>query len=213
MSFPKYITVENYEKSKELINEAIIARNRGLIILAGAEIEGYEDIHGFIEAFQHCLELYLKALWNLVGLKYPHNHDPAKNIEKVNARLIEVMPYLKNQPLFETWEKWIREKSRYYAGLHHKTIYGDESTGTVASKLFMEEDVRTISHDVHFVLSFLSGMYIRIGSLLGVLTDVERKRLQDDTKIGLCLKKSGLYEKLYEAIQNILDETINERRS
>ena len=207
MTIPYYLTKENYMKSRELINEAIIARNRAYIIYIVSNLLHYNDIHGFIEALQHCLELYLKALWVLVGLKYPHDHNPAKDIEVINTRLIEVMPWLNNEPFYKEWEQWIKEKSKYYSSLHHKTIYGDEKTGIVASKYFTKEDGSKINRDVHFVISFLSGAFLQIGALLETLSEKEREKLQADIALRHELDKLGLDEILRKVIHTYLDYT------
>jgi len=205
MTLPDYINRENYFKSKELYDEALIAWKRAFGILIWSTKRNYSDFHGSIEALQHCIELCLKSIWILFGLIYPKNHDPTQDLENINAKLYEIFPYLNKEPIFIKWNNWIKEKGRFYANIHFTTIYGDENKGLVASKLFTENDMNKIFKDAGFILEFSRGFFDRVGKRLDLLTEEELNRLESEHKIISYIKEHDLEP----AIRKIVDDYLN----
>jgi len=172
MSIKRLVTKTKYIQAKELYKEASICYRRSYFILLNPL-----DHHGVIESMQHCFELSLKSLWLVVGLTYPNIHDAGKKIEKITNRYRKILPNVD----FELWakiEEWVRTKSEYIADLHHKTIYGDEDRNIPASKLFSEEEMLNIIHNVSVFHTFIKGPIQLIGNALNLLTDEERLDLE-----------------------------------
>jgi len=79
---PDYVGKSSYLRSRKLLKEAEIARERAVLIHLCSKLGvGYCDWHGAVEAFQHCFELSLKSLWLMLGLPYPHDHNPAQDVD------------------------------------------------------------------------------------------------------------------------------------
>ena len=90
------------------------------------------DYNGAIEAAQHCIELSVKALYKLVGLKYPKKHDPATQLEEVIKRLKGLPDY---QKVSIARAKWI---SKMWEWAHSTSIYG--TLNVPASRIFKRKD-------------------------------------------------------------------------
>ena len=173
MSVKKKISKRNYLKGKQLLQEAKLCVNRGLVLSMLPE-----DIHGCIEAFQHAFELSLKALYQLHGLSFPESHNAAKSIHKISKRMKE-LPILMDYPVWEKREKWIIEKSEYMAKLHHLTIYGDEDRDIPASQLFTQEEKGKIITDVGMLFTFVRHPMLLIGYDLDLLSGEEENELKN----------------------------------
>ena len=105
---PDYVGKSSYLRSRKLLKEAEIARERAVLIHLCSKLGvGYCDWHGAVEAFQHCFELSLKSLWLMLGLPYPHDHNPAQDVDDVKKRLFLVFPHLENDPRFAEFESWV----------------------------------------------------------------------------------------------------------
>lgn len=91
------------------------------------------DYNGAIEAAQHCIELAVKALYQIVGLEYPTKHDPGIQLENVIKRLNGLPDY---QKVSIARAKWI---SKMWEWAHSTSIYG--TLNIPASKIFRKRDV------------------------------------------------------------------------
>lgn len=179
MSIKRYVSKTKYFQGKELFNEATICRLRATNL-----IPYNYDIHGVIEALQHCFELSLKAIWLVYGLTYPNIHDAAKNIDKVTVRMKLLFPHRD----YASWgiiSNWIKEQSSYMAELHHRTIYGDVDKGVPASKLFSLEETQKIYQTVTAFHAFVKGSILFVGEGLNLLTPDEERYLRDFRKESL----------------------------
>lgn len=187
---PAFVNKDNYLRSKKLIQEARIARERAMIIHLCSKLEtGYVDWQGAVEASQHCFELSLKSLWLMLGLTYHHTHNPAEDFDEVKERLFKLFPNVEDEPLFKDFDRWIRKRGKYMAKLHNTAFYGDEK-GNCASELFTEEDVFKIWEDADLSYAFALLPIRLLGSKLGLLAEEEKRELDSTTRIVQELKKN-----------------------
>lgn len=123
---------ENLKRSEELLNEASKAKWR-----AHSLIKSF-DYNGAVEAAQHCIELSIKATYQLVGLDppKPKSHDVGKELIKVVRRLDfpEALNYLRESL---ARMRWI---STMWAWAHSTSMYG--CLNIPASKIFKEKDAK-----------------------------------------------------------------------
>jgi len=113
------------------------------------------DYNGCIEAAQHCIELAVKALYVLVGLKYPKQHDPTVDLEEVIKRLEGLPDY---QKVSIARAKWI---SKMWEWAHSTSIYG--SLDVPASKIFTEKDANIAveyASEIHSCCYFIITMVL-----------------------------------------------------
>ena len=111
---------ESFERGKAWFYESKICLYRSFKIQ-----ENPNDIHGAIEALQHCFELSCKSLYLMLGLKYPKDHDAAKNLNQVSEKLFQTVNGA-NQEEWPPIEAWIKKNSKYLKKIHVTSIYGDE---------------------------------------------------------------------------------------
>jgi HEPN domain-containing protein len=192
-TLPKLVSRNNYLKSKKLIQEARIARNRSMLIQICSVLGNYPDWHGAVEASQHCFELSLKSLWLMLGFNYPHNHNPAKDLDQVKERLFMLFPHLENEPLFKSFETWVKKRGEYMAKLHGTSFYGDEK-GNYASELFTEEDASRIWEDAEMCYKFALLPIELSGAKMGLLTEEEKKNLESFSTMIQELRKKNKEE-------------------
>jgi len=159
---------ESFEKGKDWLFESQICLNRSFILIQGNP----NDIHGIIEALQHCFELSCKSLYLMLDLPYPRDHDAAKNLDKVRKKLFETLPTAK-QDHWPPLESWIKEKSKYMKKIHETSIYGDEEQGILASKLFSGEELGDIIRNVSILWSFVYHTLAVLGVQYNALTPEE----------------------------------------
>jgi hypothetical protein len=172
---PDYVGESSYLRSRKLLKEAEIARERAVLIHLCSKLgAGYCDWHGAVEAFQHCFELSLKSLWLMLGLPYPHDHNPAQDVDDVKKRLFLVFPHLENDPRFAEFESWVGRKGKFMAALHQTSFYGDDDQ-KAASDMFNEEDVFKIGSDAELCYRFVYVPLLDVGKRLGLLTEDEAK--------------------------------------
>ena len=174
MNVKRKISKRNYLIGKQLLDEAAICVQRGLLLSMLPN-----DIHGCIEAFQHAFELSWKALFQIHGLSFPELHYTSESIHKLTKRMKE-LPYIVDYSEWERLEKWINEKSDYMEKLHHLTIYGDKARDIPASKLFTQEEKGKIIQDVGLLYAFVRHPMLLIGEDLGLLNDEEKKELKEE---------------------------------
>ena len=118
---------ESFEKGKGWFYESQICLYRSFIIIQ----ENPYDIHGAIEALQHCFELSCKSLYLMLDLPYPKFHDAAKDIDEVGIKLFQAIPDAKQ----ENWpsiKSWIKKSSKNLEKIHETSMYGDENKGILA---------------------------------------------------------------------------------
>ena len=120
--------VGSFKRAEDLCGEAQKAYFRSRKLSSS-------DYNGAIEAAQHCIELAVKALYQLVGLEYPTKHDPGIQLENVIKRLNGLQNY---QKVSIARAKWI---SKMWEWAHSTSIYG--TLNVPASKLFRKKDVET----------------------------------------------------------------------
>jgi HEPN domain-containing protein len=182
-ALPDFVSRTTYLKSKKLIKEAEVARERAVLIHICSKLEtGYTDWHGAVESSQHCFELSLKALWLMLGLDYPCKHNPAEDLNLVKERLFRLFPHLENNPLFQDFEKWVMKKGEYMARLHLTSFYGDEK-GKCASEIFTEEDAFRTWEDAEMAYKFALTPIALTGQKLGLLTEEEKEHLETISKL------------------------------
>jgi len=126
---------------EDLLNEARRAEWRS------RELTESIDYNGAVEAAQHCIELSIKAMYQLVGLDPPKKHDAGTELEKVVRRLDipQSYGYVK-----ESLGR-MRLISAMWAWAHNTSIYG--CLDIPASRLFKEKDARTALDHAAEVLS------------------------------------------------------------
>ena len=139
---------ESFEKGKDWFFESKICLSRSFKIQ-----ENPNDIHGAIEALQHCFELSCKSLYVMLDLPYPRDHDAAKNLDKVRIKLFQAILET-DQDQWPPLESWIKENSKYLKKIHETSIYGDEEKGILASKLFSEKELGDLTVNVSAIWSF-----------------------------------------------------------
>jgi HEPN domain-containing protein len=188
---PEFVNKDNYLRSKKLIIEAGVARERAMILHLCSKLgTGYVDWQGAVEASQHCFELSLKSLWLMLGLTYHHTHNPANDFDEVKERLFKLFPNVEDEPLFKDFDRWIRKRGEYMAKLHETSVYGDQK-GNCASELFTEEDVFKIWEDASLSHAFALLPIRLMGAKLGLLTEEEKTELDSTTRIVQELKKNA----------------------
>ena len=117
--------VGSFKRAEDLCDEAHKA------YLRSGELRS-SDYNGAIEAAQQCIELSIKGLYQLVGLKYPTKHDPGIQLENVVERLNGLPD---NQKVSIARAKWI---SKMWDWAHSTSIY--VPLNVRASKVFREKD-------------------------------------------------------------------------
>jgi len=111
---------EDYWRSMRKFEEAARVKRRVAVLIAE------KDYGGSVQAAQHAVELAVKSLYNLVGLRPPHKHDPGKNMGRVVKRSKRVFPvredneYGSINALFER----ISFLSHIMERLHTEGMYG-----------------------------------------------------------------------------------------
>jgi len=123
MKYKMEFNRESFEIGKDWFLESKICLYRSFKIR-----ENPFDIHGAIEALQHCFELSCKSLYIMLDLQYPRDHDAAKNLDEVRIKLFQAIPGIK-QDKWPSLESWIKENSKYLKKIHETSIYGDEKKG------------------------------------------------------------------------------------
>jgi hypothetical protein len=159
---------ESFEKGKGWFYESQICLYRSFIIIH----ENPNDIHGAIEALQHCFELSCKSLYIMLDLPYPRYHDAAKDLDEVGKKLFQAIPDAKQ----ENWpsiKSWIKKNSKYLGEIHETSMYGDEKKGILASKLFSKEDIGDLMIEVSAFWSFAYHTLAQLGVKYNALTQEE----------------------------------------
>ena len=148
VDFTVRLTTSDLKAAEGMIDEASQCLLRAEALAKGC------DYSGAVEAAQHCIELSMKSLYRLVGLKPPRTHweRRAKNefgeedpLEKVAERLDGIEDYLK------VWlgkTSWI---GRMWAWAHNTSLYG--CLDLPASKLFAQKDATTATDYAHDALT------------------------------------------------------------
>jgi HEPN domain-containing protein len=125
----------NAERAAALIRDAWESFRRG-----GGRKDS-SDYSGAIEAYQHCIELSIKSLYQLQGMAYSFEHDPTKDFNKVYEGLmnrIRDLPEVKYS--IQIWKqrlaraRWISKMS---SELHQLAMY---AFCDVAAKDFFNSD-------------------------------------------------------------------------
>lgn len=110
-----------YNESQRWVKEATRCLVRAVILKRYFP----KDYSGAIEALQHSFELASKSWYILVGVEYPRNHNPAKNIDEVSRRIHALYPIFYDEMLIGFIE-WMKNYSAYLGKLHERVLYGDE---------------------------------------------------------------------------------------
>lgn len=160
---------ESFEKGKDWFFESKICLYRSFRIR-----ENPYDIHGAIEALQHCFELSCKSLYLMLDLPYPRDHDAAKDLDKVRIKLFQTILWA-NQDHWPSIESWMKEHSKYLKIIHETSIYGDEEKGILASKLFSEEELGDLTRNVTALWSFVYHTLAVLGREYSALTPEEHE--------------------------------------
>lgn len=137
----------------------------------------FTDVHGIIQALQHCYEFCVKTLFLLAGYSPPENHKPAETLDKVQQRFYSIFPDFHEKEEFGKTFDWIKRNDVYMCELHETTVYGKGEVP--ASKSFLEVDIGGLFKKVAFLYAFLGGPLLWIGQELGYLTKDEQEQLQD----------------------------------
>ncbi len=164
---------ESFEIGKDWFFESRICLYRSVIIR-----ENPNDIHGAIEALQHCFELSCKSLYIMLDLPYPRDHDAAKNLDKVRIKLFQAIPKT-DQDQWPPLESWIKGNSKYMKKIHETSIYGDEKQGILASKLFSIEDLGELMQ----MVSTLWGFIYHTLAILGIQNSALTPKQQAEYKL------------------------------
>jgi HEPN domain-containing protein len=134
---------DDLKRSEELLSEASKAEWRGRNLVKSV------DFNGAVEAAQHCIELSIKAMYQLIGLPppKPKSHDVGIELEKVVRRLV-----------FPNVHKYLRERlarirwiSTMWAWAHSTSMYG--YLDIPASRIFKEKDAKIAVEYASEVLS------------------------------------------------------------
>ena len=181
---------ESFEIGKDWFFESKICLYRSFKIR-----ENPYDIHGAIEALQHCFELSCKSLYIMLDLPYPRDHDAAKNLDKVRIKLFQAIPETK-QDQWPPLESWIKEHSKYLKKIHETSIYGDEEKGILASKLFSEKELGDLTQDVSALWSFAYHTLAVLGIQNSALTPEEYADYKLYLEFSKNTKKMDTYQKL-----------------
>lgn len=179
---------ESFEKGKDWFFESKICLYRSFIIQ-----ENTYDIHGAIEALQHCFELSCKSLYLMLDLQYPRDHDAAIDLDKVRIKLFQTIPEA-NQEQWPPLESWIREKSKYMKKTHETSIYGDEKKDILASKLFSKEELGDIIRNVSILWSFVYHTLAVLGIRYNALTPEEHDDYAIFEEFSMNIKKMETYQ-------------------
>ena len=147
MDFTIRLTTSDLKIAEGMIGEAsqCLARAEGLMERG--------DCSGAVEAAQHCIELSMKSLYRLVGLKPPKTHwgqvkkdsgeeDP---LEKVAERLEGIQEH---ERVWLGKTSWI---GRMWAWAHNTSLYG--CLDLLASRLFDQRDAKVAIDYAHDALT------------------------------------------------------------
>lgn len=189
---------ESFDRGKAWFHESTICRNRFFRILLNPN-----DIHGAIEALQHCFELSCKSLYLMLDLPYPRDHDAAKNIEQVSEKLFLAIPGA-NQEEWPSLESWIKKNSKNLKKMHETSIYGDEEKGILASKLFSKDELGELTVTVSALWSFVYHTLFILGVENNLLTPEEVKEYEKFLESSLLAKKNES-EKMKEYLKKIFE--------
>lgn len=182
---------ESFEIGKDWFFESKICLYRSFKIR-----ENPYDIHGAIEALQHCFELSCKSLYIMLDLPYPRDHDAAKNLDKVRKKLFQAIPET-DQDQWPPLESWIKENSKNMKKIHETSIYGDEEKGKLASKLFSIDDLDEITQ----IVSTLWGFTYHTLAILGIQNSALTPEQQADYKLYLEFSKNAKKMDAYQKIK------------
>jgi len=181
------VSKNKFEQARQWYHEAGIFGDRAHFLLFATALSQFTDIHGIIQALQHCYEFCVKTLFLLTGYLPPGNHKPAKTLDKVQQRFIRIFPDFSEKEEFEKVFAWIKRNDDYMCEIHETAVYGKGKVP--ASMLFTDMDVGELFKKVAFLYSFLGGPLLWIGHELGYLTKEEQERLRD-----LFVKKVAMNE-------------------
>jgi len=181
---------ESFEKGKDWFFESKICLSRSFKIR-----ENPYDIHGAIEALQHCFELSCKSLYIMLGLQYPRDHDAAKNLDKVRRKLFQAIPET-DQDQWPPLESWIKDNSKYMKKIHETSIYGDEEKDILASKLFSIDDLGELTQMVSTLWGFTYHTLAILGIQNSALTPEEHADYKLYLEFSKNVKKMDTYQKL-----------------
>lgn len=98
------------------------------------------DFAGAIREAQACVELSLKALLDILQIKYEKKHDVGTKIPEAFRKM---KPFLLKEPYytkFETWKKRIGIAvvlSRILAAVRNETTYGIQELGLSSQEVFL----------------------------------------------------------------------------
>ena len=179
---------ESFEIGKAWFFESKICLYRSFKIR-----ENPNDIHGAIEALQHCFELGYKSLYLMLDLPYPRDHDAAKNLDKVRIKLFQSLPSAK-QDQWPSIESWIRENSKNLRKIHVTSMYGDEEKGILASKLFSKEELGDLTCNVSALWSFAYHTLAELGIQNNALTSDELADYKIYVEFSINAKKMDKYQ-------------------
>ena len=182
---------DSFENGKDWFFESRICLYRSFLIIP----ENPYDIHGAIEALQHCFELSCKSLYLMLDLPYPKFHDAAKDIDEVGMKLFQAIPDAKQ----ENWpsiKSWIKKSSKNLEKIHETSMYGDENKGILASKLFTKEDLGDIMKNVSAFWSFVYHTLAQLGNKYNALTQEEYDDYELYSMVSKNVNRLDSYQKL-----------------
>ncbi len=157
--------------------------------------ENQNDIHGAIEALQHCFELSCKSLYLMLDLPYPRDHDAAKNLHLVSEKLFQVLPWAKQEE-WPPFESWIKANSKHLKIIHETSIYGDEEKGILASKLFSKEELGELTQGVSALWSFIYHTLAVLGVQYSALTQEESEEYKTFLEFSMNAKIMDKYQRV-----------------
>lgn len=190
---------ESFKKGKDWFFESRICLYRSFIIIHNNPY----DIHGAIEALQHCFELSCKSLYIMLDHPYPWDHDAAIDIDELENKLFQAIPDAKQ----ENWppiKSWIKKNSKNLKKIHETSIYGDEKKGIVASKLFSKEDISDLMIDVSAFWSFAYHTLAQLGFKYDALTKEEYSDYEVYLKFSANVNKLDSFQK-WRYLKKIFD--------
>lgn len=124
-------TKENFEKARLMFVEGSKSSARASILLRG------KDYSGSIESSQHSVELFIKSLFIVSGLRPPKTHDPGENIDVIIREFQKLNPLVFEKAQVDPIGR-LKYLSKKFSSLHIESMYGHKDVP--ASRLFSEED-------------------------------------------------------------------------
>jgi len=129
----------------------------------------------------------------MLDLKYPIDHDAAKNLNQVSDKLFRTIRGA-NKEEWPPIKSWIKKNSKYLKKIHVTSIYGDEESGILASKLFSKEELDELTVNVSALWSFVYHTLAVLGVQNNALTPEEQEDYKIFLEASMLSKKIDTYQ-------------------